>query len=107
MPGAKIVAIFPRPTDSEAFEKQYLDEHIPLAAAKLQGQTKIVMTKGVDTPQGPAPFHRLAEVHFPSMEALQACMAAPATAEVVAHAFTISTGGPPMLFVAEEETVTF
>lgn len=37
MPGAKIVAIFPRPADAEAFEKHYLEDHIPMAAAKLSG----------------------------------------------------------------------
>jgi hypothetical protein len=31
MPGAKIVILYPRPTDVEAFEKLYTEEHVPMA----------------------------------------------------------------------------
>ena len=34
MAGVKFLVIYPRPTDVEAFEKVYRDEHIPMAAEK-------------------------------------------------------------------------
>ena len=49
--------IYPRPTDVEAFEKSYQDEHVPKAAKKLGGKTKHVATKGLASPQGTPPFH--------------------------------------------------
>ena len=101
------MALYPRPTDIEAFEELYQEEHVPLAAAKLTGTTKFVATKVLASPQGTPPFHRIAETHFPSREALEACAASAGGKETLAHAARISTGGAPIFLIAEEETFTF
>lgn len=108
MAETKIVVIYPRPTDIEAFEKVYVEEHVPLAVEKIKGVTKFAATRVVGTPDGStAPFYRIAELYFPSIEALQASAASAGTQEAVAHAFKISSGGPPVILVAEQETTTF
>jgi uncharacterized protein (TIGR02118 family) len=107
MAGVKLVVMYPRPTNIEAFEKAYNDEHIPMAMEKLKGVTKFVATKVLGAPQGTPPFHRIAELHFASMESLQACANSPGGKETVAHAFSISSGGPPVIMVAEEQAVNF
>ena len=108
MPAAKLVVIYPVPTDLEKFERLYLDQHVPMAVAKLAGKTKIVATKVLSSAQGgPAPFHRIAEIHFPSMLDLQTCAASKGAQETIANAISISSGGPPIFIVAEEETFTF
>lgn len=104
----KVVVIYPRPTDADAFEKAYVEEHVPLAAEKIKGMSRFSASKVLGTPDGgEAPFCRIAELYFPSMEALQRSVASAETQEAVAHAFAISTGGPPMVLVCEEETITF
>lgn len=105
MSGVKLVVIYPTPKDVAAFEKLYQDEHVPMAVAKLAGATKIVASKVLGSPAGDPPFYRIAEVHFPSMEALQACAGSPGGQETVAHATQISSGGSPVFLVAEEITV--
>src|SRR5271169_3912963 len=107
MADVKLVVMYPRPNDVDAFEKIYQTEHVPLAVAKLGGKTKIVATKVLGSPQGVPPFYRIAEVYFPSMQALQACAASDGGKEVLAHAVKISSGGPPIFLVAEEETFAF
>jgi uncharacterized protein (TIGR02118 family) len=107
MAEAKLVVIYPRPTDIEAFETIYLTEHVPMAVEKLVGKTKIVATKITASPQGTPPFYRIVEVHFPSKSALEACAATPGAQETLAHAAKISTGGTPLILIAEEETSTF
>jgi uncharacterized protein (TIGR02118 family) len=108
MPAAKLVVIYPVPTDIEKFERLYREQHVPMAVAKVAGKTKIVATKVLSSAQGgPAPFHRIAEIHFPSMSALQACAASEGAKETTANAVSISTGGPPVFIVAEEETFVF
>ena len=107
MADVKLVVIYPRPKDVEAFEKVYTSEHVPLAVATLGGKTKIVATKIVGSPQGVPPFYRIAEVYFPSMQALQACASSEGGKEALAHAVKISTGGAPIFLVAEEGTFTF
>ncbi|MBI5862368.1 MAG: EthD family reductase [Rhodocyclales bacterium] len=105
MSGVKLVVIYPTPKDVAVFERLYQDEHVPMAVAKLAGATKIVASKVLGSPAGDPPFYRIAEVHFPSMEALQACAGSPGGQETVAHATQISSGGAPVFLVAEEITV--
>src|ERR1039458_8727931 len=100
----KIVEIYPRPHDEEAFEKVYKDEHIPFTEAKLKGMTRPVATKVLNSPQGKVTADRLAEVHFSSMDELNRCLQSEGGQEVVAHAAKISTRGPPPLLVCEEES---
>src|SRR6266436_5857683 len=86
MAGAKLVVIYPRPKDVEAFEKVYQNEHVPMAVANLSGKTKIVATRILASPQGTPPFYRIVEVHFPSKSSLEACAATPGAQETLAHA---------------------
>src|ERR1700686_426805 len=86
----KLVVIYPRPDDIEAFETVYNRDHVPMAVAKLGGKTKIVASKIVGSPQGTPPFHRIAEIHFPSMEALQACAASEGGKQTIANAVAIA-----------------
>jgi uncharacterized protein (TIGR02118 family) len=107
MANVKLVVIYPVPKDIEAFEKIYQSEHVPMAVEKLRGKTEIVATKVLASPQGPAPFHRIVEVYFPSMQALEECAASEGGKQTLAHAVTISTGGTPLFLIAEEETFSF
>jgi hypothetical protein len=45
MAGVKLLVLYPRPTDVDAFETLYLDEHLPLAAKKMTGPTNFVAWK--------------------------------------------------------------
>ncbi len=103
----KLIVQYPQPKDVAAFEKVYLNEHVPMAVAKLEGKTKIVATKVVGAPQGAPAYYRIAEIHFPNMQALQACAASKGGQETVANAVSISSGGAPVFMIAEEETFTF
>jgi uncharacterized protein (TIGR02118 family) len=107
MPGVKLMVMYPQPKDVAAFEKVYQSEHVPMAVSKLAGKTKLVATKVVASPQGAAPYYRVAEVHFPSMEALQACAASAGGKETLGHAAKISSGGPPVIMIAEEDSFSF
>ena len=107
MAAAKLMVMYPPPKDVQTFERFYLDEHVPMVVKKLAGKTKIVATKVQSSPQGKPAFYRIAEVHFPSLEALQACAASAGGKETLAHAAKISTGGAPVVLIAEEQVFTF
>jgi uncharacterized protein (TIGR02118 family) len=107
MAGAKIVVLYPRPTDTEVFERAYRNDHVPLVP-KFKGIEKFVASKVVGAPGGATPgFHRIAELHFPSMQALTEAAAAEEAQAAVAHAVQISSGGPPVFLVCEEEITNF
>jgi len=104
----KLIVIYPYPVNVEEFENAYTNEHIPLAMEKIKGMSKFVASRVVATPDGSTPaFYRIAELHFPSMDALQATAASAGLQEAAAHAVSISTGGSPYFLVAEEETAEF
>ena len=103
----KLVVIYPRPKDIQAFETIYNRDHVPMAVEKLAGKTKLVATRVLGSPNGKPTLHRIAEIHFPSMQALEACAASQGGKEVLANAVAISSGGPPIVLIAEEQTVEF
>ena len=109
MAGAKLIVIYPSPRDVSTFERAYVQDHAPMVTPQnFRGIKKFVASKVVGTADGSAaPFYRVAELHFPSMEALQEAAASPSAQKAVAHAVSISSGGKPIILVAEEDTQTF
>ena len=107
MAAAKLIVMYPMPKDMAAFERAYSAEHIPMAAPIFQaaGATKAVLTKIVEAAGGTPAFHRIAEIHFPSMHVLQACAESQAGRDALAHANKISNGGAPIVLIAEEDVV--
>jgi len=103
----KLIVMYPRPKDVRAFETVYKNQHVPMAVEKLGGKTKVVATRVLGSPSGAPAFHRIAEVHFPSMQELEACAASEGGKQTLANAVAISSGGPPVFLVAEEETFEF
>ena len=104
---AKIVVLYPRPTDVAAFEKAYVEDHVPMVP-NFSGITKFVQTKVVSTASGEAaPFHRIAELYFPSMEILNTAASSRDAQQAVAHAVSISSGGSPIILVCEERITKY
>lgn len=109
MAGAKLIVLYPTPRDMKEFERAYTEDHAPMVTPRtFEGIQKFVGTRIAGTPDGsPAPFYRIAELHFRSMEALQKAAASASAQKAVSHAVSISSGGKPVFLVAEEETRTF
>lgn len=105
MPGAKVVVLYPRPIDVAAFERVYLEEHVPLARPKIAGATKFVFTTVLVGVAAEPLYHRVTEIRFPSMEALQWSLETTGSRDSAAHAISISSGGPPVFLIADEGKV--
>lgn len=75
MAGVNLRVMYPPPKDVPTFERLYQDEHVPMVVKKRAGKTKLVATRVQGSPQGKPACYRIAEVHFPSLEARQACAA--------------------------------
>lgn len=102
MAKAKLLVLYPQPADTDEFERRYRDEHLPMAAQRFQG-AEVVLTRIVGTPAGPAPYHRAAEITFPSMDALQSWAGSADGQAVAQNAAAISSGGPPVVLIAQVE----
>ena len=74
---ARLVAIYKKPADVEAFEKHYFETHIPLAK-KMPGFRKYEVSSGpVSTLAGPSNIHLIGAVYFDDLEAMQKAFASP------------------------------
>jgi len=99
----KLIVLYPPPVDPALFERRYHAEHAPMVLGKVPGLTKFVASRVLGAPTGAAPYQRVAELYFDSHESLQAAMASEGGQATVAHAMDISTGGPPVVLVAEDD----
>jgi uncharacterized protein (TIGR02118 family) len=107
MKKAKLIVVYPTPSDVVEFERRYASEHVPMAVEKLAGKTSFEATLIKGAAAGETPYHRIAEVYFPSREALVSCLNSPGGKETAAHAVEISTGGKPLFLIAESEEIFF
>ncbi|TAM89984.1 MAG: EthD family reductase [Jatrophihabitans sp.] len=68
----KLVVLYTRPADPEAFEKHYLDVHMPMAV-QIPGVQRAETARFVDAPDGgEVGWYRCAELYFADADALTA-----------------------------------
>ena len=96
---AHLLILYPTPKNAEAFDRAYRDEHLPYAGPRLVGATGVETKRVVGPAFAPPPYYLMSEVSFPSIEALKACATSNGGKEALAHAGSISSGGPPMVMV--------
>jgi uncharacterized protein (TIGR02118 family) len=108
MKPAKMIVMYPQPTDVETFEHRYANEHLPMVVAKLVGKTRFVASL-IKSSAGSnhVHFHRIAEIYFPSMQTLESCLSSVGGQETLAHSLEISTGGAPVFLIAEVGSLDF
>jgi len=67
----KLVALYKKPADVEAFEKHYTEIHAPLAR-KMPGLRKLEISRMTGSPGGPPKYYLMAELYFEDQAALMA-----------------------------------
>ncbi len=72
----KLIALYKKPSDIEAFDDHYNNKHTPLIK-KMPGLRKLEVSKITGAIGGEARFYILAEMYFESEDALNAAMASP------------------------------
>ncbi|HTH61082.1 MAG TPA: EthD family reductase [Paraburkholderia sp.] len=74
---AKLVVLYKKPSDPEAFDAHYESTHVPLAK-KVPGLKRYEISTGpVSTPAGDSAWHLVAVLSFDSVDALKAGLASP------------------------------
>ncbi len=98
----KATILYGHPTDPAAFEKYYLEKHLPVAA-KMIGVDKLELTKFISAPDGSkSAYYRMAELHFPDQAGLQQTMSSPEGQAAVADLSNFATGGVTVIIGAVE-----
>lgn len=99
---ARLIVLYPHPIDPQTFEEAYLTKHIPLMRRLVGEDGRLSFMKVVSVGSGPAPFYRIAEIEFASMEGLRAFVRSDETGEGRSSSEAISTGGLPQFFLCED-----
>jgi len=99
---AKLIALYKHPKDVSQFDAYYKSTHAPLAK-KIPGLRRYEVSTGpVNTPQGPAPYYKVAVLEFDSMEALGKALGSPEGQAAAGDIPKFATGGAE-LFVMDME----
>ena len=69
----KLVALYKKPTDVDAFEAHYRGIHSPLAE-KMPGLRKLEVCRFNGSPSGDAKFYMMAEMYFDDRDAMMAAL---------------------------------
>lgn len=72
----KLVALYRKPTDIQAFEKHYNEIHAPLAK-KMPGLRKLEVSHMTGSPGGEPKFYMMAELYFDNKDAMMAALSSP------------------------------
>jgi uncharacterized protein (TIGR02118 family) len=103
---AHLLVMYPTPSDPKEFERAYREEHLPYAGPRLEGAMGVV-SKRVAMSRGRSDsVYAISDVTFPSLTVLQACAGSARGKEALAHAASISTGGPPTVLVVTDDFAT-
>ena len=95
----KLVALFKRPLDPEAFEDRWVHEFVPLAE-RMPGIRRIAVSHTHGSPAGPTPYHLVHEFFFDSLDAARAAMASP-EGQAAGHTLMSIAPDDVTLFFAE------
>jgi len=70
----KLIALYEKPADVEAFEEHYANVHLPLVE-KIPDLRKTEVSRITAAPRGEAPYYLMYEMYFDDMEAYNRAMA--------------------------------
>jgi uncharacterized protein (TIGR02118 family) len=94
---ADVVVLYKTPKDAAAFDKYYVENHIPLAK-KMPGLKKYQVSQGpVASPAGPSGVHLVATLTFDSMAAIQKAFGSPEGQAAAGDVAKFATGGADIL----------
>jgi len=100
---ARLVVLYKTPKDVAAFDKHYVETHIPLAK-KIPGLRKYEVSRGpVATPAGPSGLHLVAILHFDDVAAIEKGLSSAEGGAAAADVPKFASGGADLLIFDSRE----
>jgi uncharacterized protein (TIGR02118 family) len=72
----RFTVLYPQPTDPAAFDRHYMEVHVPLAK-KLPGLRSYTLGRRPSATRGAEPYYQVAELDWDDMDSLQRDFASP------------------------------
>jgi uncharacterized protein (TIGR02118 family) len=100
---ARLLILYRHPVDTAAFEDYYANRHIPYAAKHMPNVRGAENMRVISTADGsPAPYYRVSQLSYGSMEDLRAGIASEDGRSAIADLANFATGGATLLITAED-----
>jgi uncharacterized protein (TIGR02118 family) len=94
---AQLLVMYKTPKDTAAFDKYYVEKHIPIAK-KIPGLRKYEVSHGpVATPAGSSGYHLVALLQFDSLAAIQSAFGSAEGQAAAADVGNFATGGADIM----------
>ncbi len=87
----KLVALYRRPVDVEAFDRAYFETHIPLVN-KIPGLQRVEINRITSAPRGEPDFYLITEMFFPDKPAMDRALASPENADAGKNLMSFAKG---------------
>jgi uncharacterized protein (TIGR02118 family) len=87
----KLVAMFTKPDDPEAFDRAYFDVHLPLNA-KTPGLRRTEVTRVTGAPRGESPWYLVSEMYYDDEASMRSAFSSPEAAEAAKQLMTFAKG---------------
>ncbi|WP_137925021.1 EthD family reductase [Cupriavidus sp. 2SB] len=100
---AKLVVLYKKPADKDAFDSYYLSKHVPIAKRIPGLRSYEISTGPVASPAGDSPFHLVALLGFDSLEAIQQGMSSSEGAAAAADLGNFAQAGADLLIFDTKE----
>ena len=102
----KLIALYRKPKDPQAFDRYYFSTHVPIAN-KTPGLRGYEVSDGAVTAlEGESPYHLVALLSFDSMAALQHALTTPESQATAADLANFADGGVDLLMCETREVFT-
>lgn len=96
----KLVALYHRPVDAEAFDRAYFETHIPLVR-KIPGLERVEINRITGAPRGEPDFYLMAELCFQDKPTMERALASPENVEAGKNLMTFARGMVSFMFAEE------
>ncbi len=96
----KLVALYRKPADTEAFDRSYFETHIPLVK-KVPGLQRVEVSRITGAPRGEPDFYLMAELCFPDKETMDRGLASPENAEAGKNLMSFARGLVSFMYAEE------
>ncbi len=96
----KLVALYRKPADVEAFDRAYFETHIPLVN-KIPGLQRVEVNRITGAPRGEPDFYLIAELYFSDKVAMDQGLSSPENQEAGKNLMSFARGLVTFMYAEE------
>ena len=96
----KLVALYRKPADVEAFDRAYFETHVPLVN-QVPGLQRVEISRIFGGPLGEPDFYLMCEMYFADQETLDRAMASPENAAAGKNLMGFAGGLVSLMFARD------